>query len=693
MLVAESRPRSLSWIHAGPLLFGDWGTSRLYVLGLAFFYTAHASVLYLGIMSVVMIAVAWAYTVICRSFPEGGGVYSSARELNKTLSVIGATLLLCNYIVTAALSAVEAFHYFGLPEPWVPISAIGAMVLVGVLNWFGARNAGRFALVIALAAMSVSLIIAVLCIPFVKHGLETVSWGHSSISQPWSRWIALINIMLALSGVEAVSNMTGLMKQPVERTAKRTIWPVLIEVVVLNTVFGLALSGLPAIPGHPDAAAPIAITQPDYITQVTNGQGGPVPEHVKEYRDTAVRVLAIEAGQRSLGRGLGLALGGVASIVFGFLLLSAVNTAIMASVSVLYAMARDRELPKPLARLNYNGVPWMGLAFAVLAPIILIIVTSDPVRLADFYTIGVVGAITISVLCCAVNKRLAMSVKERYGLWAVGLFMLAVELTVIATKLHASLFALGGLATVMSIRFALRFFKPPAPEKMETPAMGWLAEIQRPSLKQDPSRPRIMLAARGRDQSEFAVELAKKRKATLFGLYVRTLRLMDVTPGQIPKIEDDPIAQETLGTVAVLARDANVPFVPIYITATDIPSEILDYTVTFGCDTLIMGKSKRTLFARRIAGDVLADVAKHLPDDVALITRSSQPSAADFTRTIRSMITGEAGDEADDDGHAIGPAASGFKSSPPHSNGSTPPAPPDLPAPEATPTTPPTDRR
>lgn len=669
MLVAESRPRSLSWTHAGALLFGDWGTSRLYVLGLAFFYTAHASVFYLGVMSLVMIAVAWAYTVICRSFPEGGGVYSSAREISHTLSVVGATLLLCNYIVTAALSAVEAFHYFGVPDQWVPLNAIGAMLMVGVLNWFGARSAGRFALVIALGAMAISLVIAVLCIPFIKAGLSTVSLGHPSISDAWPRWMALINIMLALSGVEAVSNMTGLMKQPVERTARRTIWPVLIEVVVLNLIFGLALSGLPSITGHPGVPGPVHIQQPDHITHVVEGTGR-VPEHVREYRDTAVRVLAIESGRNALGELPGLVLGKIASILFGLLLLSAVNTAIMASVSVLYAMARDRELPTALARLNYTGVPWLGLILAITAPIVLITITSDPVRLADLYTIGVVGAITISVLCCAVNPRLPVGARERYGLWAVGLFMAAVELTVIGTKFHAAFFAAGGLVTVLGTRFTLRFFKPPSAEKLEMPAIGWLAEITREPLKQDPSRPRIMLAARGRDQAEYAVELARKRRATLFGLYVRTLRVMDVTPGQIPRIENDPVAQETLGTVAVLARQANIPFIPIYITATDIASEILDYTVTFGCDTLIMGKSRRTLFSRRVAGDVLAEVAKHLPDDVALITRSAAPTAADLTRTIRSILTGE--QPAEDHEHLPAPPGPPPDARPPAAPGASP---------------------
>ena len=57
MLVSESRPRTLKWVHAGPLLYGDWGTSRLYVLGLAFLYTAHTSIIYLAAIGLLMLAV------------------------------------------------------------------------------------------------------------------------------------------------------------------------------------------------------------------------------------------------------------------------------------------------------------------------------------------------------------------------------------------------------------------------------------------------------------------------------------------------------------------------------------------------------------------------------------------------------------------------------------------------------------
>src|SRR6185436_18232261 len=107
MLSSGTRPRELRWYHAGPMLFGDWGTSRLYVLGLAFLAAGHGSFFYVSWMCALLLVVAWAYTVICRAYPEGGGVYAAGRERHPVLGVIGALLLFADYVVTAALSALD----------------------------------------------------------------------------------------------------------------------------------------------------------------------------------------------------------------------------------------------------------------------------------------------------------------------------------------------------------------------------------------------------------------------------------------------------------------------------------------------------------------------------------------------------------------------------------------------------------
>src|SRR5450432_1323362 len=115
-MLASERPRNVGWLQAAGLLFGDWGTSRLYVLGLAFFFAARTSFYLICAMSVLILAVGWAYSQICRIYPDGGGVYTAAKASNRTLAVIGALLLFADYVVTASLSSLDAFRYFSLPQ-------------------------------------------------------------------------------------------------------------------------------------------------------------------------------------------------------------------------------------------------------------------------------------------------------------------------------------------------------------------------------------------------------------------------------------------------------------------------------------------------------------------------------------------------------------------------------------------------
>src|SRR5687767_14219768 len=115
-LLASERPRNVSWFQSGALLFGDWGTSRLYVLGLAFLVAGRSSVWLIAAMSLLILVVGWAYTHICRLYPDGGGVYTAGRRRAAILGVIGALLLFADYTITASLSSVGAFHYFGLGD-------------------------------------------------------------------------------------------------------------------------------------------------------------------------------------------------------------------------------------------------------------------------------------------------------------------------------------------------------------------------------------------------------------------------------------------------------------------------------------------------------------------------------------------------------------------------------------------------
>src|SRR3989338_6333044 len=236
------RPREREWYQAGSMLYGDWGTSKAYVLGIAFAIAGHASMFFLLAMNVLVIIVGLCYIIICKAYPDGGGVYSAVRHRSKTLAVIGALLLVADYVVTAAISSIEAFHYLGFshPEWW----AIGSLVAIGIVNILGPTKSGNIASVIAVLSVFLLVILSVAVIPHVKDIQITVPQGSF-----FSNWTKFVGIVLALSGIEAIANVTGIMVEPVKKTAKRAIFPVMIEVTAVSLILGAAMNSIPGLSG------------------------------------------------------------------------------------------------------------------------------------------------------------------------------------------------------------------------------------------------------------------------------------------------------------------------------------------------------------------------------------------------------------------------------------------------------------
>src|SRR5499426_4450874 len=131
------RPRNLDWKRAAALLYGDWGTSKAYVIGLAFAVAGYSSFWLIGAMCVLTALVGLNYITICKHYPDGGGVYASVRHRSEIISIVGAFLLIADYIVTAAISALSAFQYLGVNHP--ELFAGAAVLAIGGLNYFGPR--------------------------------------------------------------------------------------------------------------------------------------------------------------------------------------------------------------------------------------------------------------------------------------------------------------------------------------------------------------------------------------------------------------------------------------------------------------------------------------------------------------------------------------------------------------------------
>ena len=201
------RPRNVNVSRAAAILYGDWGTSKAYVIGLAFAVAGYASFWLIAAMCILTALVGINYMVICRLYPDGGGVYASVRHRSEVISIVGAFLLIADYLVTAAISALSAFQYLGVPHP--EKFAAGAILIIGLLNLLGPKQTGGLAFLVSLPTALVVIILGLFSLPHLGQAFAHLQPLHGTFSQNWA---GFVGIVLALSGVEAIANATGVMK-------------------------------------------------------------------------------------------------------------------------------------------------------------------------------------------------------------------------------------------------------------------------------------------------------------------------------------------------------------------------------------------------------------------------------------------------------------------------------------------------
>src|SRR6202158_2349758 len=169
------RPRNLDWKRAGALLYGDWGTSKAYVIGLAFVAAGFSSLPIILAVCGLTGLVGINYIVICRHFPDGGGVYSAARSQGHLLAVVGALLLLADLTVTAALSGWSALSYITSGAEhivWIKVlrdhialTTIGVLLIMALINYFGPKHSGTLAVALALPTVIVVAVLIAISAP------------------------------------------------------------------------------------------------------------------------------------------------------------------------------------------------------------------------------------------------------------------------------------------------------------------------------------------------------------------------------------------------------------------------------------------------------------------------------------------------------------------------------------------------
>ncbi len=224
---------------------------------------------------------------------------------------------------------------------------------MGWINSFGPKHSGSFA--VALSVPTVIVVVALIALSVPHLTLAHLEPLHENLGHVW---VQFVNTILALSGVEAIANLTGVMKldpgstfehPKVGRESAKAIFPVAIEVVLGTALLGWAMLSLPQV-----------LTQTMHITSHDD-----MVAALDKRSEDMLRFIAEQFGRVSVGPWFGVLFGWIVGIVFFLLLLSAANTAIVAMIGLLFMMARDGEMPHQFTRLNRHGVPLIPLYIAV----------------------------------------------------------------------------------------------------------------------------------------------------------------------------------------------------------------------------------------------------------------------------------------------------------------------------------------
>lgn len=603
------RPRNVDAPRAAAILYGDWGTSKAYVIGLAFAVAGYSSFWLIASMCLLTALVGINYMVICRHYPDGGGVYASVRHRSEILSIVGAFLLIADYLVTAAISAMSAFQYLGQylgiahPEYW----AAGAIVCIGALNYFGPRHTGGLAFLIAVPTVAVVVLLGIFALPHLGtawHNVQPLTGGF------WTNWRGFVGVVLALSGVEAIANATGVMKlnpgssdhkPSVSKTSTPAVLAVMIEVCLFTALLGLAMHALPHLVIHKDDVdAP--------------GHSG--------VRDYMLGYMAEVFVGHALGATAAKIAAVTVSLVMTGLLLSAVNTAIVDLIAISFLMSRDGELPPSFQKLNKHGVPNFGMLVATIIPAVLVVVVSDMSGLAELYAIGVVGAITTNLGASATDKKLDLVKWERLLMLFTFVIMLAIELSLFYDKPKARNFAIA----ILVIGLIMRGLAAEASQRRKRKAAASMAAtettqteiiVPQPATTATVSGAPLLCAVRGLGRTlDFALQEARDTHRPLYLLFIRALPVL-TEADQKRKWQEDEDARQIFSYA--FKNSEGHPVLPCYAVS-DAPAEtIVDITATMGASQLLLGAPTRSGLAGLLSGNIVRQISDLLPEDIHLL--------------------------------------------------------------------------
>src|SRR3954467_462985 len=357
----------------------------LLVLGLGGVALLHLSAWLAAAVVILLIVVVASYRQTCEAYPSGGGAYAVSRaNLGEDASLVAASALLIDYVLTVAVSVVAGVAAITSAAPAlagdaVPLS-LAFVVLLSVVNLRGVKESGR-AFAIPTYGF-VAAIYAMLAVGFAKVAFGagvTAESAHLQLHQV-ARTGGLFTVFLALrafasgctalTGVEAISNGVPSLQPPKARNAA----PTLSVMGALAVVMFAGITAL-AVVTHVHMAE-----NPALLTGLPAGQA----------QKTALSQIGLAVF------GSGPAFYALQAFTAAILVLAA-NTAYNGFPVLASLLARDGHLPRQLGRRGDRLVFSNGIVLlATVAAGLIAAFDADVTRLIQLYILGVFVSFTLS---------------------------------------------------------------------------------------------------------------------------------------------------------------------------------------------------------------------------------------------------------------------------------------------------------
>lgn len=332
---------------------------------------------YVGFVSIpiilLLLILVFSYAQIINHYPNGGGAYVVSKEnFGRNASLLAATCLIIDYIMTVAVSVSSSTAaILSVCPQFEPYKIIISLLCVGIITLVNLRGIGESSKIFGIPTyafiFSMMALIFTGIFRFCTGGLTPIEYTPSQISHILNDNLKGMTLAVflcafssgcsALTGVEAVSNAIPSFKKPCQRNARHVLYMLGIIIAIIFGGTSLLATVLKVVP----------LQDKTVLSQMA----------------TAI-----------FGNGIMFY---ILQITTSLILLLAANTSYSGLPILLAILAKDHYMPRQFAqrgtKLSFsNGIMFIFIVSSAL----LVMFNADTHRLIPFYSVGVFVSFTIS---------------------------------------------------------------------------------------------------------------------------------------------------------------------------------------------------------------------------------------------------------------------------------------------------------